>query len=295
MTRCIFRTPYLLATLMLLICSASLSYATSFRGTIVTTSGERFENVKFEVDEIYKVLKFEQDKEKRNISFEKVQSVFDPDGWDITAEVFGTAEIFGSPFGTGSHRTGRRWKVAFSPMIGYNFPAGDLYDGIRGSFDFGGAICIAVTHEFGLRLGAGKLGMQFDSQYDFFGRYASWSAMHYYAAVQFNSYISSSKEKYSMYYIYGGIGSVSYRLKLIPIRPNPYGGNYISGNEYSDSRFSLTWGVGMTTMISRTIGIDLGLHTDLVLVGDDDSGYFSSRPANIAHIFDPHVGLIFYL
>ncbi|MEE8575676.1 MAG: hypothetical protein V3T31_00330, partial [candidate division Zixibacteria bacterium] len=209
---------------LLLVLTASIATAATIMGTIVLKSGDRIEDVEFKVDKLYKVLKFKQGNEKRNISFDKIESILDPEGEDITAEVMGGIYESGN-HGTVSQKsdsykkaTKPRWSVAVSPLVGYSLLAGNYYSGLDGSLGFGGAICITVTHKFGIRLGAGKVGMKsgdelflvsLDPDISILSQDYSWSTWRYYAAVQLNSFTSREKEKFSMYYFYSGIGAVS--------------------------------------------------------------------------------------
>jgi hypothetical protein len=74
---------------LLLICLTSATSAASVTATVVLKTGATLENTTFKVDKYYKVIKIEQDGEKRNISFDKIDSIIDADGQYITAEVMG--------------------------------------------------------------------------------------------------------------------------------------------------------------------------------------------------------------
>ncbi|MEE8575678.1 MAG: hypothetical protein V3T31_00340 [candidate division Zixibacteria bacterium] len=200
-----------------------------------------------------------------------------------------------------------RWKVTISPMVGYSIPTGVFYQGIEGSLDFGVAVSIAVSHKASIRFGAGKVGMKegedtrvYPPNYDWSvaSQQFDWSSGHYYAALQLNTYTSRYREKLSMAYLYAGIGSVSHKYRLNVVFLDHTDGSLHPGTQiYSENKFAMNLGLGATNMINRTIGLEFGVHIDMVFVGGSGKrpGPDLVYKATNAHILEAHTGLIFYM
>ncbi|MEE8575625.1 MAG: hypothetical protein V3T31_00070, partial [candidate division Zixibacteria bacterium] len=92
------------------------------------------------------------------------------------------------------------------------------------------------------------------------------------------------------------IGAVSHKLDgEIVLYDASDGSTYLGTSDFSESKFAANLGAGITTMFSRSVGLDIGLHWDIVFVGTTGERSFGSSNVVYAHIFDLHTGLIFYM
>ena len=61
--------------------------ALALEGTIVTKSGEKYENVQYKVLDYYKAVSIQLDGKKKNISFSEIEAIYDEDGYNIAADL----------------------------------------------------------------------------------------------------------------------------------------------------------------------------------------------------------------
>ncbi|MDD5425151.1 MAG: hypothetical protein PHN52_01500 [candidate division Zixibacteria bacterium] len=63
------------------------SKAEAVEGTIVTKAGDRYDNVKYKIDNFYKVVTVYLEKDQKNISFPDIKAIYDTEGKNIAGDL----------------------------------------------------------------------------------------------------------------------------------------------------------------------------------------------------------------
>jgi opacity protein-like surface antigen len=97
------------------------------------------------------------------------------------------------------------------------------------------------------------------------------------------------------YYGFAGMGAITHKMSGSALLQEPPAGNTweIRGTSNTETKFMLTYGAGLITMISDKVGLEFGITLDVVFVGNsDDFDIVYYGKADYANIFDFKIGVI---
>jgi hypothetical protein len=267
--------------LFLIIFMISAGQAFSATGTIVTKTDERFENVVYTIDNIYKVLKFEVSGAKKNISFTDVKAVYDPQGKEITTEVLGG---YSTPLKEGwksedtkEYREGKKKLYDFGIRLAgnYTFPAGSYFEGLSAGIGFEGDIIIPVSREISIRATLSRTGIK--NTGEIVSSNVTFNGTRILASAQFNQPNNRNELNKGLWYAYSGIGVFTSTASL-------------GVHSASETKLLLEGGGGVVAFLSDGFGIDLGGSIGMIPVGSSP-GY----GVQYAFLFDVKIGLTYWV
>ncbi len=254
-------------------------------GTIITTSGEQYKNVSFEVNYSYRVISVRIEGKQRSIGFDRIKTVYDSNGVDITEAVLKKRD---RETGYKKPKT-KPWNIGINPAGNFSIPIGSYYgdfyidnrviEGVSSGIGFGGNVFVAINKTFDLRATVTKAGMHEPDSWD----PLSFTVWRYFLSVQYHKKLKGITTGQPVYYAYGGLGAVNHKFK-----------NTQTNQSSSNTKFAAHGGAGTIIPVSRNFGIDVGADLDLVFVGSyvDEAGF--KRIQN-ALIFDIKAGLVVFL
>ncbi|MBU8934373.1 MAG: hypothetical protein KOO62_10250 [candidate division Zixibacteria bacterium] len=292
------------------------------------TDGTIFESISFKIDDVYKVITFNEDGKKRNISFTEIAGIYNADGSDITEILLGPG--YGAaaksqtrqetqPIDSGGQtavdqkqsgwvsETSEKYKqgqkalysVAFRLGGNYSIPATDYYDGIKSGLGYGFDIVVPVTRKIAIRGTISKSGMEDDPDQLLSGSgmvpirdNLSLDVWRYFVSAEYYSwprYVEGSK---TMYYLYSGLGAISHSFSGSILALDISTDEIWAVTYESQSKFAFTLGGGLVTMFSNSLGLDTRAAADLVIVGTDSNEYGMYGRTQQALVFDLKVGLV---
>lgn len=298
-----------LALFFIVFCLAQTAFAVK-SSRIELKDGKVYENVTFTVDDQYKIITIKMGDWKREVNFPDIARIYDENGKDITADYLG--EYYKPPEESQKrdqqstqkslsrkHRK-RPFDFGFSAGTNYSFPIGDYYHGIKSGIGFGVDVIIPVTKEVAIRGTISKSGMRDDLKELFPGVIIiednlSLSAWRYLVSGQYYRWPKWKTGGKLLYYGYVGLGAISHKFSGTALVQDPYSGDkyIIYGTKDTQSKFVITVGGGLITMISKTVGIEAGASLDEVFAGETSGyaypyGYYGEG----AIVFDLKVGLV---
>lgn len=289
------------------------------RGTVVLVSGERFERVRIEVKQRFRVIRFFYEGDERIIGFQNIESILNSRGEDVTKDFLGEPKrIRNEPRLTLPNRAPppteetwlsetdplitqtriKRWQFALSAGSNYSFPVGSYYDGIQRGVGFGGHMVIAASYRFGVRLSLSKSGIDVDPDQVFHTPFpdlrvvdqtARMKAWRYELAVQYYYHPDRDGPDNSMFYFYSGAGAISHSVSGdLLVRDIVTSEEFIVPLDWSETKFLASTGLGWCQMLASNWGVDLGAHADLIFVGTKDTPGYTYYGANIQYalVFD---------
>jgi len=293
-------------------------------GTIVTKDEQRYENVTFDILPVYKVISFDYEGEKKNLSFDRIDVIYGPDGSDITAAVIGghykpkkeewkseTDTDFGADtktsedwnYGTDpDFKRARAAKYSVGLRLGgsYSIPISDYYDGITSGIGIEGELLIGLTHNMGIRVLISKSGMDVEDNFRLFysvpeatilSEEYKYTMIRYMLGVQYYEIKGQIDRSKTMLYIYTGLGLITEDITAtVTVRDNLDDQIYVLDGSASESRFALNFGAGLTTFISKNVGVDFAFSMDQVFIPGE--GNYKSTTA---YSLDLKAGLVLLL
>lgn len=302
---CNFRKSLSFAVVSFLLAFALSAYAGAQQhGTILLKSGERIENVKFEINKFYKVIAVVEGNTKRNISFTDVQTIYDRDGFDITVDVIGgyykSSEEKWQSQESPQYRSARTkpWAIAFRIGGNYSIPLGNYYEGIDPGIGYEGDLIIGLTRQLSLRATVSKSGMKLSNQFGFLSldpniiitrQEMNINAMRYLLSLQFQNYKYELSPGKGYIYSTSGLGFINHNLSA-EIWYTSYGDPYYDKLEDNEGKFIMNLGFGGGVVVTKNVALDLGLTFDMIFLGSNQSGY-----ATYAYILDLKLGAMVYL
>lgn len=279
--------------------------------TVVTKSGERFENVSCTVNSIYKTVTIIYEETKRNFSFTQIEAIFDEMGNNITPDLLEghytpTNETWKSERDEYIKTARQRlWKYGFRVGSNYSFLIGDYYEGFTSGVGFEGDFLIAVTHNIAIRATVSKSGMGWNDDYGMVSldpditildQDYSVSGMRYLVGAQYYKRTDRKTPGKTIFYLNMGLGAIDHRLKAkLRLRDNTTAQIRDEEFHYSQTKFLTSFGGGIIFLMSNSIGLDMAASLDVVYVGTTDDADYSYYGSDVqtALIFDIKLALVF--
>ncbi len=269
---------------IILLCSSVLASIVE-NCTVVTKSGERYEDVTATVNHQYKTVAIQLEDSKKNISFTQIETILDAQGNNITPELLDghyspKKEEWRSErdeFVKASKK--KLWNLGLRLGINYSFPVGTYYEGMNSGIGFEGDFLIAVNHYIAIRGIVSKSGMKWDDNYGLISldpgvtiidQDWTMNAMRYVLAGQYYNRPKKNSGGKTIWYAYSGLGVISHKLTGdLSVRDNS--DNSIENISESDTqtKFVTTFGGGAIFLTSNNFGIDLSACMDVVYIGSD--------------------------
>jgi len=293
--------------IMLPFCIMAVDAFAKQSGSIILKTGESYDNVMFSVDNIYKIITIELDEWEKKVSFKDIAKITDQTGIDITSEILG--DLYKPPqqetwLSENSNlvrlsRT-KLWNGIVRLSGNYSFPIGDYYDGIVSSFGFEGDLRLALNHQLDLRFIVSRAGMKVDDDFYIYSldpnisilsQKWSFHVMRYLAAIELYKYLDKSKKDLSLFYMYTGLGAAVHTTRgELTLRNNTTNQTASADETTSESKFAMTFGIGVVKTLSKNIGLDLS-----VAIGSNDyqSDLYDSGVV-YAYIFDLKLGVVYF-
>ncbi|MCX6827818.1 MAG: hypothetical protein NT002_00835 [candidate division Zixibacteria bacterium] len=291
---------YFLLLTLIFLCAATAATA-SYEGTVVTKRGQKYEKVQFDVNSIYKVVIIKLNGEKKNISFDQVEAIYDLNDNDISSEVLSgykepSRETWKSEGDPAFKRLNRRpWVMGFRFAGDFSIPAGSYYEGITSGIGLEGDFLVAVSREVAIKGTISKAGMKASKDLRFYSddpsieilsQELNYDAMRYLLGVQYYARPPQLAAGKGLFYSYISLGVISRKLSgKIYFRQG--GDLYYGEPSDTETKFMTTFGIGGTILVSKHLGLDFGAEFDVVYLGSDDYGNIGR-----AYVIDFKVGLV---
>ena len=198
----------------------------------------------------------------------------------------------GEPNGQTNHFDARRgiftdrfFTIGIHLGGGYTMPFKTDYTHVKHGPGFRGELLIGVTPTFSLRLSAGKSGVRVDDDkvlpagisgapwpehIRLVDRTEHMTAVRYFVSAQYNSPPQRALPGHILFHIYGGLGFVAHHIDYEQVVVNDSTWEtFTYASSLVDNPFAMTFGGGITVLISSHIGIEMAVGTDLVFAKED--------------------------
>jgi hypothetical protein len=287
--------------LLLLVAAQSLSAAT---GTIILNSGEKFESVDYTVVREYKVVQFASGNDKHAVSFSDIASIVDKSGQDVTVSVLGgdyrrnvesavastpQAEWLRSKDSTYIRYNAKPFSVGFGAWGTYTIPATDYYEGITPKMGFGMHVVVPFSRHFSVRGQFSKAGHGIDLAKFYQGTgfaplqsTLKLSTLRFFLAGQYQTPLGRKGFAQGSFYFYSGLGVTTHSFSGSTIARDVFQTpDVYELTHKGETRFTWTIGLGVVSMLSRSLGIEFGTNFDNLIVGTttDSNGYGTVQSA----------------
>jgi opacity protein-like surface antigen len=277
---------------------------------IELADGTAYENVTFSVDKLYQVVTIEVGDWKQKVDFADVARIVDQNGADVTAKVLGEkhtpvekkqeAEWLSKQDPEYKAQQKRPFDFAIRGGGHYSFPLGDYYEGIKSGVGYGFDAVVTVARNVAIRGSVSRAGLKDDLKEMFPGLNVlqddiNLSVWRYAVCGQYYQWPDWKTGGKMLYYGFAGLGAITHKMCGTALLQEPSSGDIgeIRGTEDTESKFMLTYGGGLITMISDRVGVEFGITADVVFVGNsDDLDVVYYGKADYANIFDLKVGLV---
>lgn len=279
-------------------------------GTVILKNGEKYENVVYAVDRVYKVIKFEYEDKKKNVSFIDIEAILNPDGEDITAKILKryykpSRETWLSEESKIIKRArAKKWNTMFRLGGNYSIPSGDYYDGIEPGIGFGGNVHFAINHQIAIQILVSRSGMRvedsfgiyfYDPNISILSQEYGITTIRYLFALEYYQYLDKTKTENSLWYFYSGLGAAAHTITMKATFQNDLTGERIYIDESDNqSKFIISMGFGIVKMVSKELAVSFDANMDLVHAGTVESRTYGNDVV-YAFIFDLKIGLALFL
>ncbi len=299
---------YPLLTVLLFLLAFPLPVLAAANGTIILKSGQEYRNVTFKIDHYYKVVTIFITDAMIDVSFNEIDSIIDNEGMDVTNDLLKRLH-------KEKKRSRETWRSKTDPVIkkartklwntgirfasNFSLPADDYYEGIGEGIGFEGDIIVAVTNNVALRFSVSKSGMQFEDPKSSFSPHPDTlvtaeygiNAVRYYFSAEYYHRPDRKTPGRSIYYFYSGLGAINHKLSFdATMYVKSTRELFIASDRASETKFATTCGAGMIQLLSKNIGIDLGVAFDMIWVRSHYNDY--SYIGVSGYIFDMKLGVI---
>jgi hypothetical protein len=254
-----------------------------YLGTIITKSGEEYKDVSFKVNRTFKAITIDLDGKDKNISFDNIEVIYDPDGNNITGSVIGSyykpkRETWRSE--TDPHLAELRekpWVAGFRLAPNFSIPIGGYYWGIDPGIGYEGDIWFAVTEQVDIRFTVSRSGMRVSRFFD----PIKLSAVRYVFSLQYHGRVADMIPGKVIPYAYTGLGAISHRFSY-------------AGESVTETDFITNLGGGVIVLFDEQVGVDFSANLDVVYVGAERDTYGISM-MQYAYVLDFKIGLVTFL
>jgi hypothetical protein len=243
-------------------------------GTVITKSGDKYENVVIKIHRTLGIISVERDTLKNIINFDEIVKILDSDGNDITAEIkkwhsSGVKRLWQSE---GDwlllQRRKQLWNAGIRLATNLGIPLGNHPEGIRSGIGYEGTAHFTILNGIALRISISKAGLK-GGQSGIFSTGYQYSATRYRAGIQYHKRPSAMLPGKIIPYLYIEFGIVSSEIM-----------------SYGETKFAPDQGGGIIILISEIVGLDIGAEYNFAFGNGmiDDGG-----------VFDFKLGLITFL
>jgi hypothetical protein len=273
-------------------------------GAIFMMDGKKYEHVEYSVNREFRIVTAILPTERRNLSFSDIAAMYDESGNDVTEKFLGAPSRQVLPVTPADQGTNIRiapsgeptttavperkrvfaktWDVAFRLGGNLSFPIGEYYEGFSGGVGYEGDLLVACTREIALRASLSRSGAHLtDNELTQYG--VGSRILRYSLAIQYYRSIHYGYPDRGFWYSWVGAGAVSHTL---------------TGVDYSETKFFMPVGFGVTPMLNPWLGLDLSSSMDVVFVGsrsNDDQYYGAYGNVQTALLWDLRIGLIAFI
>lgn len=285
--------------------------AAGSNGTIILKSGERYDNITYSVDKIYKVIKatLEDSGEEKNFSFHVIDKILDEDGSDITSKVLGENRVpkEKEPWLSENSEVFRRsrtkmWNAILELGGNYSNLMGHYYEGIKPGFGIGGAVHIALDPQLVLGFSYGRSWMEGedlfyddDPEYEILQQEWTFGTGRYLMSVEYFDLIDKMENKLNMYFLGAGLGVIKHISTLkLTVREDSTGDIGSLDDTYKENKFILNFKGGIVREITKEVGINFSASFDIVVLGRENP-YDMNSKMMYSSIVDVRAGLCYFI
>ena len=307
----IVKSAFTILAITLLVSTTALAAKT---GTVTLKDGTVFENVTFSTDPTYKIIEFKFEDQKKNVSFTDIESIVDPSGEDITEAVSGgyykaekNEEFLSETSEAYKHARRKLWKIGLSLGGNYTFPGGDYYQDINPGIGFDVDLTLALTYNLAFRLSISQTGMDYEKDLAYMlvnsimgdtlvVSNLGFSSISYFLSFQYYNRPDRVTPGKMIYHFYSGLGAVAHKLESDAVLIRTDGTQIRSSyGSYEETKFAMTFGGGLTRMVSEAVGIYAAANMDMVVLGtnNNDSFYWQDN-LDWAYQFDLKAGFTLF-
>ncbi len=274
------------------------------RSFIKLTDGTILQGCDYNTDERFKTIDIICGEKKTTVSFTEVARIVDDAGRDVTEKYLGdyyrpreTAQegevkAWSEIDGRETHvRRSRPFGAGFAAQGFYRFHFDNYFDGINHGIGFGGDVVLTIDNHQALRLGLsqGSFGTEprLSPGVRVVSNDLSYNVTQFFVAFQYYDWPRWRTNGTFMWYLYSGIGVTweSFGGELMVYNSLQDEFALISGGG-SESRFTMTGGWGIVSMLSSWLGLDVSGNLDILYVKAPD--FDAVNPV----VFDLRIGLI---
>jgi hypothetical protein len=246
-------------------------------GTIITKSGEKYENVIIKVHRTLDIILAEKDTVKYYFNFGEIDRIYDADGIDRTAD---TAKWHSIGFvGTWTPESDwiqirpseQFWKIGIRGAANFGLPISRDHAGLTSGFGYEGTIHFPIINGFAVRFSFSKLGPKGtqDILTETYSREFQFSATRYRAGIQYFRRPAKMTPGKMIPYLYAEFGIISSKtISQTYIYENDQ--NQYWEYTHKEKKFTTNQGGGIIVLISKKIGFDFGAEYNFVF--GDESG-----------------------
>lgn len=166
------------------------------------------------------------------------------------------------------------WRVALEVNAGGNLPLGEYYEGTKGEAGYGGVLHLAVTDNLALRGSATLLGIAFE---DGFGLVSldptltilsqdyDIDAWRWQVGLEYWGPLSRWNRRAGFWFVHSSLGAIRHGLDgRATVRSESTSEVFTAVASTSDSRFTMTSGVGLIYVPRPHVGLTLSSDVDFV-------------------------------
>jgi hypothetical protein len=278
---------------------AGLDGSTRPARSIELASGARLDRFRYALNPLRRELIVYEGAPPQAIPYESIRSIHDEQGVEVTDAVLsGPAPPAGAaPSGTpqagapGPAAPGEAapavsdglsrgpvaappWRVAVALSAGLDLPLGEYYEGTKGGLGYGGILHLAVTDNLALRGGATLLGIAFE---DGFGLVSldpnltilsqdyDIDAWRWQVGLEYWGPLSRWSPRSGFWFVHSSLGAIRHGLDgRATVRSESTSEVFTAVASTSDSRFTMTSGVGLIYLPRPHVGLTLSSDIDFV-------------------------------
>jgi hypothetical protein len=277
---------------------------------IELADGTAYENVEYSVDKLYQVVTIGVADWKQKVDFADVVRILDEEGEDVTAKVLGDKyepvekkredEWLSKEDPRYKAQQKRPFDFAIRGGANYSFPMGDYYEDIKSGIGYGFDAVVTLTRNVAIRGSVSRAGLKDDLEGMFPALSVleddmSLSVWRYAVSGQYYQWPDWKTGGKMQYYGFAGLGAITHKMSGSALLQEPPAGDIweIRGTGDTETKFMLTYGGGLITMISDKVGLEFGITLDVVFVDNsDDLDVVYYGKADYANIFDFKIGVI---
>lgn len=300
------RTRIALIIFLIFLFLAPFAYADEIV-TVTTTDGEIYEDVTYKVNRYYKTIKLEKEEFEKNVSFGKIASIIDAEGTDITARVLGSyykaekEQWVSRKSKMYKKATAKPWQGILRLGLNFSIPTGDYYEGIGSGVGFEGDLRYAVTNHLSIRGGISKSGMKSSSDPVFYSTVSyievvdtdfRINAIRYLFGAEYYARATRGDDARDYWFLLCYLGAINHHMELRVTLENTNTGEQLTDTiKDKESKFLFGFGFGITKLLEKNYGLEMGFTFEFVPVGTRPSELYGQETV-YAYIIDFKLGFV---